>query len=188
MALRCAAEDQTGDVFDGVLAIDPNLTKDTCVMTGLFSQLDPSVPDNVVGLLQNFVTSCNSIDDWVISQGHVVNCVDKFSSDLSILVRQCQDIANPFFDVQSGQPSPFVQWYRRAADQAGHVHCIFADDAQKRAIIAEVRMQHLQNNCLGDRFTSDAFAFISESHHLDLMRPDAFRQHMDDLMSAVRPR
>lgn len=185
MALRCAAGDETGKIFNGVLAIDPNLEKDTCVLTGMFSHLDPHDSNAVVDLMRRAADGCDTVDEWIVINGHVVNCVDKLSSDLSALVRQCQDISEPFFAVQPGEPSPFVQWFRQASERTSKVRCIFADDKQKRAMIAGVRMQHLENDCLGDGFTDDAFAFIPESHHLDLMRPEVFRRHMDDFIEVL---
>ena len=185
MALRCAAGDKSGAIFDGVLAVDPNLEKSTCVLTGLFSQLDPGDASNVVDLFRKVADSCETVDDWVLVHGHVINCVDKLSSDLSALVRQCQDIAGPFMAVQPGEPSPFIHWFQRASAHTKKVRCIFADDPQKRALIADIRMQHLENSCLGDRFSDDNFAFIPESRHLDLMRADVFQRHMDDFMAEI---
>lgn len=185
MALRCAAGDETGKVFDGVLAIDPNLEKSTCVLTGLFSKVDPRNPDDVVDLLRKAADSCETVDEWAEIHDYVANCVDKLSSDLSALVRQCQDISGPFFAVQPGGLSPFIQWFRKASEHTRKVRCRFADDSQKRAIIADVRMQHLENGCLGDRFTDDSFAFIPESRHLDLMRTEVFRQHMEGFLAAL---
>ncbi len=46
-------------------------------------------------------------------------------------------------------------------------------------------MQHLENRCLGERFSDDNFAFIPESRHLDLMRADVFQRHMDEFMAEI---
>jgi hypothetical protein len=185
MALRCAAGDETGQVFDGVLAMDPNLDKSTCILTSMFSNADPRKPDDVVDLLQKVADDCETIDDWLLVHGHVLNCVNKLSSDLSPIIRQCQEIAGPFHAVQSDDLSPFIQWFRQASEHTSKVHCRFADDAQKRAIIADARMQHLGTTCLGARFTDDAFAFIPESGHLDLMRTEVFMRHMNDLLKSI---
>ena len=185
MALRCAAGDETGKVFDGVLAIDPNLEKSTCVLTGMFSQLDPRNPDDVVDLLRKAADSCETVEEWAEIHDYLANCLDKLSSDLSALVRQCQDISGPFFAVPPDGLTPFIQWFRRARENTKQVRCRFADDPRKRAIIADVRMQHLENGCLGDGFTNDSFAFIPETRHLDLMRTEVFRQHMEDFLKAL---
>ncbi|MCP4570991.1 MAG: hypothetical protein GY838_01440 [bacterium] len=185
MALRCAAGDETGKIFDGVLAMDPNLDKSTCVLTTMLSNTDPRSPKDIVPLLQHIAGDCETIDDWVQVHGHMINCVSKLNSDLSTLVRQCQDIAGPFLSVQPDDITPFIQWFRLASERTSKVHCKFVDDSQKRAIIADARMQHLENKCLGDRFTDDAFAFIPESSHLDLMRPEVFMRHMGDLLASI---
>jgi hypothetical protein len=185
MALRCAAGDETGEVFDGVLAMDPNLHKSTCILTTMFSKADPSRGDDVVELLQKVADDCETIDDWVLVHGHVLNCVKKLSSDLSPIIRQCQEIAGPFHAVKAGDLSPFIQWFRKASKHTKKVHCRFADDAQKRAIIADARMRHLETGCLGNYFTEDAFAFIPESGHLDLMRTEVFMRHMNDLLRSI---
>lgn len=182
MALRSAAGDKTGKVFDGVLAMDPNLEKGTCVLTGLFARVDPRNPDDVVDLLRKAAEGCETVDEWAEIHDHVANAVDKLNTELSTLVRQCQDISGPFFAIQPDEQTPFIQWFRKARGNASMVRCRFADDPQKRAIIADVRMQHLDNGCLGEGFTNDSFAFIPETRHLDLMRTEVFRKHMDDFL------
>jgi len=184
MALRCVAEDDTGDIFDGVLAIDPNLEKGTCVLTGMFSKLDPQSPNDVIKIFREVADKCETVEDWISTHGYVINCVDKISSDLSVLVRQCTDISAPFFTLEEGEPSPFVQWFRKASENAEKVRCRFADDPMKRGMIAEMRMQHLDNQCLGDGFNDNAFAFIPEANHLDLMKVEVFRNYMDDFMDS----
>ena len=185
MALRCAAGDETGQVFDGVLAMDPNLEISTCYLTGMFSRLDPKNSGELVDILRKVGEKCDTVDEWISVHDHVVNCVDKLSSDLTALVQQCQDIAGPFATVPSGELSPFIQWFRQASEHTSQVRCVFADDPQKRDIIADVRLQHLENGCLGGSFANDAFAFVPESRHLDLMRTDVFLQHMDGFVDAV---
>ena len=185
MALRCAAGDTKGGVFDGVLAMDPNLEMSTCYLTGMFSRLDPNNPGDLMSILRQVGAECESPEEWILVHEHVVNCVDKLRSDLTALVRQCRDISGPFATVQPSEVSPFIQWFRQASEHTNKVQCVFADDPQKRAIIARVRLQHLDNGCLGPRFTEEAFTFVPESRHLDLMRAEAFRRHMDDFMAAV---
>jgi hypothetical protein len=185
MALRCAAGDESGEIFDGVLAMDPNLERSTCYLTGMFSKLDPKNSGDLVDLLRKVGEEAETVEEWILIHDHVVNCVDKLSSDLSSLVKQCQDIAGPFAIVQPDEISPFIKWFRQASENADRVRCVFADDPQKRAIIARVRLQHLENGCLGERFDNDAFAFVPESRHLDLMRTDVFRRHIDGFLDVV---
>ena len=185
MALRCAAGDDTGRVFDGVLAMDPNLEISTCYLTGMFSRLDPNNSGDLVGILRQVGEECETVDEWILVHDHMVNCVDKLSSDLSALVQQCQDIAGPFATVQPDEVTPFIKWFRQARKHAGEVRCVFSDDAVKRDIIANVRLQHMENGCLGQGFDNEAFAFVSESRHLDLMKTDVFRRHMDGFWEAV---
>jgi len=182
MALRCAAGDETGQVFDGVLAIDPNLEESTCYLTGLFSRMDPGNSNELMDVLRQVGEGCETAEDWILVHDHVLNCVDKLSADLSALVRQCQDIAGPFARVQPDQMSPFIQWFRQASRNTSKVRCVFADDAQKRHLIAKVRMQHMENACLGEAFDNDAFAFVPESRHLDLMQAEVFSRHMGDFL------
>ena len=186
MALRCAAGDETGGIFDGVLAMDPNLESSTCYLTGMFSRLEPGNAGDLMGILRQVGEECETAEEWILVHEHVLNCVDKLSGDLSALVRQCQDIAGPFATVQPHELSPFSRWFRQASEHTNRVRCVFADDQQKRAMIARIRLQHLENGCLGQRFADDAFAFVPKSRHLDLMRAQAIRQHMDEFIGAVR--
>ena len=184
MALRCAAGDETGEIFDGVLAMDPNLEEGTCYLTGMFSHLDPNNAGDLMGILRKVGEKCESVDEWILIHDHIVNCVDKLGTNISPMVQQCKEIAGPFASVQSDQASPFIQWFRQASTHAGRVRCVFADDPRKRAVIADMRLQHMENGCLGDVFTGDAFAFVSESRHIDFMRAECFHQHMYDFVSS----
>jgi hypothetical protein len=184
MALRCAAGDETGEVFDGVLAMDPNLEISTCYLTGMFSQLDPDNSSDLMDILRKVSKECETVEDWILIHDHVVNCVDKLQSDLAVLVRQCQDIANPFATVQPDQLSPFIEWFRQASENTSKVRCVFADDPAKRAMIANVRLKHLENGCLGKKFENEAFAFVPESRHMDLMKAEVFLKHMEDLLGS----
>ncbi len=115
----------------------------------------------------------------------MANCVDKLGSDLSTLVQQCQDIAGPFIEVAPDEDSPFVTWFRQASEHTNAAYCVFSDDPLKRAMVAQMRLQHLENGCLGQDFHNDAFSFVPESRHLDLMRPESLSGYMDGFLAAV---
>ncbi len=185
MALRCAAGDETGEVFDGVLAVDPNLEKGTCYLTGMFSRLDPDDSGDLMNILRQVGGECESADEWTLVHDHMANCVDKLSSDLSALVQQCRDIAGPFDDVKPDEISPFIRWFRQASEHANKVYCVFSDDPTKRSLVAQMRLQHLENGCLGHGFSNDAFTFIPETRHLDLMRPESLSAYMDGFVDSV---
>ncbi len=89
------------------------------------------------------------------------------------------------FRSRSRADIPFVQWFRQAGERAGKVRCVFADDPLKRAMIANIRLQHLKNGCLGEGFREDAFHFVPKSRHLDLMRTESLRGSMDGFVDAV---
>jgi hypothetical protein len=185
MALRCAAGDKSGKIFDGVLAVDPNLEKGTCYLTGMFSRLDPDNSGDLMNVLRQVGGECESADEWTLVHDHIANCMDKLSSDITVLVQQCQDIAGPFADVKPEDISPFVNWFRQAGQHAGKVLCVFSDSPLKRTLIAEMRLQNLETGSLGRGFNNDSFVFVPESRHLDLMRPEVLRQHQESFVNAI---
>ncbi len=117
MALRCAAGDETGELFDGVLAIDPDMQESDCFITRLFAGLDSSSSADVMKGLLTISSSCDTMHEWLVLHQHMIECVDKVKADFSPLVRQGQDLSAPFEGVHTGADSPFVGFLRDAIER-----------------------------------------------------------------------
>jgi serine/threonine protein kinase len=184
MALRCAAGDESGRLFDGVLAIDPDLQESDCFMTRLFARLDASSAHNVMSGLHEISTSCSTVHQWLVLHQHMIESVEKVKKDFSPLIRQGKDLSVDFEGVHTAADSPFVGFLRDAIQRAGTVRCVFHDGSENRRMLGEIRMAHLDDQCLGSDFTDEALAFVPVPDHDGMMHNDRLLEQLE-LISRV---
>ncbi len=185
MALRCSAGDDGGELFDGVLAIDPDMQESDCFITSLFADLDASSARDVMNGLRKISGSCETMTEWLILHQHMIACVDKVKKDLSPLIRQGNDLSAPFKGVHTGDASPFVDFLRGAVEHAGTVRCVFHDSAENRRMLGEIRMMHLDGQCLGRTFVDESLSFIPVTSHVGMMNTDRLLELLDFIVTAV---
>jgi hypothetical protein len=185
MALRCAAGDDSGRLFDGVLAIDADMQESDCFMTRLLAGLDASSAHDVKKGLHKISSSCESIHEWLVLHQHMIECVDKVKTDFSPLIRQGKDLSVAYEGVHTGAASPFVEFLRDAIKRAGTVRCVFHDSPENRRMLGEIRMMHLDNQCLGPEFTDEVFAFLPVPDHIGMMRNERLLEQLDLIVEAV---
>ncbi|MHC4909443.1 MAG: serine/threonine-protein kinase, partial [Planctomycetota bacterium] len=172
MALRLAAETAPQGLFDGVLLVDPDITSRDCFVTGLFAGLQPNSEASVVDAVCELGQACDSLDDWLALHEYMVQSIAKMRSDLAPLIRQASELTQPFSDVHDGGESPTSGWLRQALDNVGLVRCFFPSSPEKQGVLGQLRMAHLEDGVLGDRFKDDTFVITSSSGHLELLRPE----------------
>ena len=185
LALRCAAGDDSGRLFDGLLAIDADLQESDCFLSGLFARLDPTSTSSVMDVLHGVSGSCASVDEWIVTHEHVVSAVGKMHENFEPLIRQGRDFTGPFVGVSGGEDSPFADWLRKAYEQVGVVHCIFLDSPENRRMMGEIRMRHLDTECLGPMFTDETIAFIQEPDHVGMLRTERLLEYLDSIVLAL---
>jgi len=185
MALRCAAGDASGELFDGVLAIDPDMQESDCFITRVFAELDASSASDVMNGLHKLSSSCATMTEWLVVHQHMVACIDKVKTDMSPLIRQGNDLSAPFKGVHTGDASPFVEFLRRATEQVGTVRCVFHDSAENRRMLGEIRMLHLDRQSLGQQFTDKSLSFIPVTDHFGMMNTERLLELLDLIVTAV---
>jgi hypothetical protein len=188
MALRCAAGDDSGRLFDGVLTIDADMQESDCFLTRLFAGLDASSAHDVMNGLHKVSSSCETIHEWLILHQHMIECVEKVRIDFSPLIRQGKDLSVAYEGVHTGAASPFVEFLRYAIKRTGTVRCVFHDSAENRRMLGEIRMMHLDNQCLGPDFTDESFAFLTVPDHVGMMSNERLLEQLDLIVEAVRDR
>jgi hypothetical protein len=156
-----------------------------CFITGLFAAMDPSSASEVVNGLRKISSSCETMHEWLVLHQHMIECVDKVKTDLSPLIRQGRDLSKPFKGVQTGTDSPFVHYLRDAIERAGVVRCVFHDSTENRRMLGEIRMMHLDNQCLSGKFCDEVLKFIPVADHIGMMRTERLLEQLDQIVSAL---
>jgi hypothetical protein len=186
MALRCAAGDDSGQLFDGVLAIDADMQESDCFLTRLLAGLDASSAHDVMDGLRKMSSSFDSVHEWLVLHQHMIECVEKVKTDFSPLIRQGKELSEAYEGVHTGTTSPFVAFLRDAIESVGSVRCVFHDSAENRRMLGEIRMLHLDNQCLGPQFTDDIFSFLPVPDHIGMMSNEHLLEQLDLLAKALR--
>jgi hypothetical protein len=123
--------------------------------------------------------------EWLVLHQHMIECVDKVKTDLSPLIRQGKELSAPFEGVHTGDASPFVQYLHDAIERVGAVRCVFHDSADNRRMLGEIRMMHLDSQCLGQEFTDDSLMFIPVMDHIGMMSTELLLEQLDLIVDAV---
>jgi serine/threonine protein kinase len=185
LALRCAAGRESVRLFDGLLAIDPDLQESDCFVTGLFAELEADSEQNAVDAVRKCSASCETLEEWVSMHEYMVQCIEKMQNDITPLIKQARDLTRPYRGIRSGSESPFLAWLRDACETTGAVRCVFPDDREKHRLVGEIRLVHLDRQCLGPGFNDDMFAFVSASTHFEMLRPEHMTECIDDFVQKL---
>ena len=186
MALRCAAGDVTGALFDGVLAIEPDLQERDCFITRLFAGLDASSAHDVMQGLRKISGHCDTVNQWLVLHQHMIECVDKVKTDFSPLIRQGHDLSADYVGVHTGTNSPFIGFLRDAIRQTRLVRCVFHSSAENRRMLGEIRMLHLDKQVLGEDFTDEMLEFLPVPDHFGMMSNARLLEQLQRVVDAVR--
>lgn len=183
-SLRTAACAPPG-LFDALISVDPNLERETCFLSGMFAELDPERSEDVLGVLKRCYEQCRSVEEWLMLSGHLLACVDKLKDDFGALVGQARDISDPFRPGAADEDSPFADWYREANDRVRVQRHIFADNHGNRRVLGALRLRHLEDGCLGERFDEASVRFTSESGHMEMSHTGNLLRVIDDAVEAL---
>jgi len=186
MALRCAAGDRSGELFNGVLAFDPDLQESDCFVTRLFAGLDATSANGLLNGLQKISTSCTTIQEWLVTHQHMVEWVGKVRNDVTPLIRQGRDLSIDYEGVHTAEDTPFVGFLSNALSSCGVVRCVFHDSLGSRRLLGDIRMMHLDTRCLGEKFTDEVFDFLPGQDHIGLMRNDNILEQLERVVQTVQ--
>jgi pimeloyl-ACP methyl ester carboxylesterase len=155
-------EDGAGVAVDGLIALGPNVSLDTCFATRLYAKIDSANPDGTLEILKSLAEHIDTLETWLVVQSYFAEMFIKLGNDLEPLRRYAADLVRPF--EQAGDP--LADWYRSAKRRVPHVRMVFSNE---EAAAAETLLaRHLESNVLGDDFTEDSFT-IERVHHLALL-------------------
>jgi pimeloyl-ACP methyl ester carboxylesterase len=161
--LRMMHDDEGAGVqVDGLIALGPNVSLDTCFATRLYAKIDATNPDGTLAILKALAEHINTLETWLVVQSYFAQMFIKLGNDLEPLRRYAADLVTPF--ERAGDP--LADWYRSAKQKVPHVRLVFSNE---EAAAAETLLaRHLESNVLGDDFSEDSFT-IERVHHLALL-------------------
>ena len=178
--LRMMHEDEGAGVqVDGLIALGPNVSLETCFATRLYSRIDAANPDGTLAILKSLAEHINTLETWLVVQSYFAQMFIKLGNDLEPLRRYAADLVSPF--ERAGDP--LADWYRSAKRRVPHVRMVFSNEeaAAAEALLA----RHLESNVLGDDFSEDSFT-IERVHHLALLDFALITRLVKDVFGMLR--
>jgi len=171
-------EDGAGIQVDGLIALGPNVSLDTCFATRLYAKIDAANPDGTLAILKSLSEHIGSLETWLVVQSYFAQMFIKLGTDLEPLRRYAADLVSPF--EKSGDP--LADWYRSAKKKVPHVRLVFSNEESTAAEALLAR--HLESNVLGDDFVEKTFT-IERVHHLALLDLARITRLVEDVFGSI---
>ena len=178
--LRMMHDDAGAGVpVDGLIALGPNVSLDTCFATRLYARIDAGNPDGTLAILKSLAEHIDSLETWLVVQSYFAQMFMKLGNELEPLRRYAADLVLPF----EGPGDPLADWYRSAKQRVPQVRLVFSNEesAAAEALLA----RHLDSNVLGDDFIENSFA-IERVHHLALLDLALVSGHVEEVFDSIR--
>jgi pimeloyl-ACP methyl ester carboxylesterase len=172
-------EAAAGVPVDGLIALGPNVSLDTCFATRLYARIDPANPNGTLPILKSLAEHIDTLETWLVVQSYFAQMFMKLGLELEPLRRYAADLVKPF----EGHGDPLADWYRSAKQRVPHVRLVFSNEesAAAEALLA----RHLESNVLGDDFTESSFA-IERVHHLALLELGLVTRHVEEIFGSIQ--
>ena len=171
-------EPGAGIPVDGLIALCPNVSLETCFATTLYSKLDGSDPGGTLAILKALAKDIDKLETWLVVQNYLTQTLLSLGTDIEPLRRFSAEIVAPF--EQPGDP--LADWYRAARRQIPFVRLVFSSEEARAAEALLAR--HIESNVMGDDFTESSFV-LEPSHHLGLLSPEVVGRHLRDAFAAL---
>jgi pimeloyl-ACP methyl ester carboxylesterase len=172
-------EDGAGVPVDGLIALGPNVSLDTCFATRLYARIDAANPNGTLAILKSLSEHIDSLETWLVVQSYFAQMFIKLGTDLEPLRRYAADLVKPFEE----PGDPLADWYRSAKKRVPHVRLVFSNEESTAAEALLAR--HLESNVLGDDFRENTFA-IERVHHLALLDLARINDLVKDVFGRIR--
>ena len=171
-------EAAAGVPVDGLIALGPNVSLDTCFATRLYARIDPANPGGILAILKSLAEHIDSLETWLVVQSYFAQMFMKLGAELEPLRRYAADLVRPF----ESAGDPLAEWYCSAKQRVPHMRLVFSNEesAAAEALLA----RHLESNVLGDDFTEKSFA-IERVHHLALLELGLVTRHVEEVFSSI---
>jgi serine/threonine protein kinase len=172
-------EAAAGVPVDGLIALGPNVSLNTCFATRLYARIDATNPDGTLAILKSLAEHIDSLETWLVVQSYFAQMFMKLGNELEPLRRYAADLVRPFEE----PGDPLAEWYCSAKRRVPNVRLVFSNE--ESAAAEGLLARHLDSNVLGDDFTENSFA-IERVHHLALLDLALVSRHVEEVFGAMR--
>jgi pimeloyl-ACP methyl ester carboxylesterase len=179
-ALRMAAsKHKFGIRVDGLLALGPNVDRETCRYSRPLLRLPETGEEGLVPIIQELGREMDDLPTWLILHDYLVQMFRKFGEDPRPLKRYAKDLVDPF----DGDDVPFVDWYRAAVAEVPALRIVFTRLEQPH--VEAILMRHLDENLLGPDYREETIVVRSDLGHVELAGDDFLEAEVAGMIDTV---
>ena len=182
LVLRMAAEQPGTARLDGCVALGPNVSVETCTVTGSLAEATSSAPGVLLPALNRALTSAASVGDWLDLADDFRQIVQNFGDDFRPIQRFAHDIVTPW---REEGPDLLIRWYRQATEAGRAVRCVFEDSAVYRERARALQLRNLDEGVLGEGYQPGSITVEAVARHFDLLEPSLIMRHLDAMVAEL---
>jgi tRNA A-37 threonylcarbamoyl transferase component Bud32/pimeloyl-ACP methyl ester carboxylesterase len=169
---------------DGLLALDANVSLETCWLTRVLARMTTDNPSQVLDNLRSFGASTPSIGEWLNIHEYLVRVLRKFHGNLDVLANWGAEFAGPF---EIGGLAEFGERYRTAARVVPHLRFVVSEQNEaNREAVLKVRLMNLDSGFLGEDYSEDSIVIEPDADHFDLLQTSHFIPHLESIVAKLR--
>jgi len=186
--MLCAPSEEPQPQIDGFLALECNLSLETCFVSSLLANIDPERPDKWIAELKQYGDSATSLDEWLTIHEYLVKVLRKFQRDIGVLQRSAADIVRPFKDTPGF--GTFARRFKGARERVSLLRLVFSEASNTRAAIAGLKLENLDRGILGGEFPESEFTFGPNTDHffLSALATNQVKHLIDSFVAEARER
>jgi len=166
----------------GLLALDANVSFETCWVTRILAQLDNDKPAQVIEKLQTLSAGTRTLNEWLNVHEYLVRLLQKFQGNLEVLTQFAKEIVQPF---EGTGLEVFARRFRCATSAVPYVRHIFSGAGilnPEAEAIASVKLANLDTGFLGEAYSEDSIVMEYDADHFELLDPERLKKYIDPIL------
>jgi serine/threonine protein kinase len=169
----------------GLVALDANVSFQTCWVTRILAQLCTDAPTRVIEKLQTLSAGTRSINEWLNVHEYLVRVLQKFQGNLDVLTQFAEEIVHPF---EGAGLDLFARRFRCATSAIPYVQHIFSGAGvsnPEAEEIARIKLANLDTGFLGPAYSEASIVVEYDSDHFELLDPQRLKRYIDPALHRV---
>jgi serine/threonine protein kinase len=169
----------------GLVALDTNVSFQTCWVTRILAQLSTNTPTQVIQELQTLSAGTRTLNEWLNIHEYLVRVLQKFQDNLEVLTEFAAEIVRPF---ESAGLEVFARRFRCASSAIPHIRYVFSGAGvfnPEAEAIASVKLTNLDTGFLGQAYSEDSIVVEYDADHFELLDPKRLKKYIDPILPRV---
>ncbi len=184
LAFRLAAQsDSSARRVDAIIALSPNLVKESAFASAVLAQMTVNSEDEVLPYLRQVVDAQQTLQEWADVSEYLARLARRFRRDFDVLQKFAHGISSPF--EMEPRLAAFARWYTAASKRGLLVRCIFEDNALCRDLMRELQRAQKDRQLLGVDYQPGSLLIEPGTMHFDLEDPNLIQGHLESFVAML---